>query len=489
MPTLAGINGASLNANILGGVQQGLATRNQLDTLGRNRAADERLALQDQAALAQEARRRQLLGLPQLGGGLGATPPIAQQQAAPQLAGQPAGTQSFALGESPQATPVEQSAPINLDQLAIEFPEEAKQIASARKAQFDNVSARDKQKIESVVMGAAQALASPDPLRALQARRQDLINKNIDTADTDEAIAAYQSGDVEGGNAMLQNMVSLGQQLDILTDTSTKPSTLQQNAIAAGLTPGTPEFQQFISNKVSGVLSPEALAQKSQIAAAGKTDVTVGGTDEGEERKQIAKVRSKQFERVIEAGENAETMLQSLDTLDAIDVDTGALEPAKAAVAAVFEGFGMDASGLADVDGAQSLKAASNRLVNDVLNQAKGPQTEGDAIRAKSTIANLGDSPLAKQFKSDSLRAVALRQKEQQRFIEDFMDENDETFTNARRKWNKFTKETPSLSAVIKNPQTGLPLYFYQFKSMAQQRRPGISETDVIAAWRQANAK
>lgn len=45
-----------------------------------------------------------------------------------------------------------------------------------------------------------------------------------------------------------------------------KGTTLEQNAQAAGLTPGTPEYQQFIANEVQGVLSPSAMEQQLKIA-------------------------------------------------------------------------------------------------------------------------------------------------------------------------------------------------------------------------------
>ena len=220
------------------------------------------------------------------------------------------------------------------------------------------------------------------------------------------------------------------------------------------------------------------------------TEVSVTLPGEKTERQELGKVRARQFERVLTAAENAESTLESLDQLDALDVETGALEPSKAAFAAVVEGLGIDASSIADVGTTQAFKAVSNRLINNVLNLAKGPQTEGDAKRARTTIANLGDSPFAAQFKTDSLRAVALRQIEQADFVESFLenaDPKDQIFTKARKAWNRFKKKTPSLSSAVKNPTTGVPVFFYQFKQQAQQKRPGITDEQIINAWRGAH--
>lgn len=247
-------------------------------------------------------------------------------------------------------------------------------------------------------------------------------------------------------------------------------TTLQKNLQAAGLTQGTPEYQTALLKAI----------QKPGV------QVSIGDEAEGTERKEIAKVRARQFEKLSNDADNAESTLASLDQLDAVDAKTGAFEPAKAAFAAIAEGFGFDAGAIANVTTAQALEGLSNRLVNDVLNAAKGPQTEGDALRARSTLKSLGDDPRAGQFKSDSLRAVALRTVEQREFIDQKIDAGS-TFSAARADWNKFKKKTPSLSAVVKNPNTGLPLFYYQFKRSATQRRPGITDEQIIAAWRKAH--
>jgi hypothetical protein len=208
----------------------------------------------------------------------------------------------------------------------------------------------------------------------------------------------------------------------------------------------------------------------------------------GKERSELSKIHAKHYDKLIDRGEKADSMLANLDQMDAFDIKTGAFEPAKAAFGAILEGFGVDASRLVDVDTAQSFEAVSNRLVNDVLNQAKGPQTEGDALRAKKTIAGLKDSQLAKDFKVASLRALALRTSEQRDFVVDRMDEG-LTFSQASKKWRQFARKTPSLSSVVKDKETGLPMFFYQFKQKAQDLNPDASQEDIVSEWRRLNKK
>ena len=260
--------------------------------------------------------------------------------------------------------------------------------------------------------------------------------------------------------------------LDPMGGDEEKRTSLMKNLQASGLEPGSPEFQQ---------------AMREQLDKPAGTTVTIGGEAEGHERKELAKVMARRFEKLTTDADNAESIIANLDQLDAVGVKTGALEPAKASLAAVMEGFGLDASGVADVTTSQALGAVSNRMVNTVLNAAKGPQTEGDANRARKTIKSLGDDPLAGQFKSDSLRAISLRTIEQREFIEGMID-GGATFSKSRAAWNKFKKQTPSLSAVVKNPQTGLPVFFYQFKQNASRARPGITDKEIIEAWRGAHA-
>jgi hypothetical protein len=259
------------------------------------------------------------------------------------------------------------------------------------------------------------------------------------------------------------------------------------------LQPQGPNYTKFKDAADGRVLGFNETSQKWEV-----TDLPAGAqvapkqplvnVSLGKERDEMAKVHGQRYAKVLEDGDNAESMIQTLDQLDAIDVSTGALEPAKAAFGALAEGFGFDASGFVDVDNAQALEALSNRLVNDVLNKAKGPQTEGDAIRAKSTIASLKDSPLAKQFKSDSLRAVALRTLEQRDYINERVDTG-KTFSQSRAEWNKFKNTVPSLSAIVKDRETGLPMFYYQFKQKAQQANPDATNEEIIQAWQNLNKK
>lgn len=177
MPTLENFNGASLVANPAANLARGMSFNSQLQ--GQQ--------IQDQATLnkmqlAQKANSR-----------------IEQQQVA---------KNQMLTGNNPQAKA----------DYAIQYPEDAKAIADAQKAQFEAAEAPVKARVSSVVNFAAQLKGkSPDAqIRMLTERKNQLSQQGLPTNDTDEHIALIQSGDVEGANAAVDSAIQLGERLNIL---------------------------------------------------------------------------------------------------------------------------------------------------------------------------------------------------------------------------------------------------------------------------------
>lgn len=328
-----------------------------------------------------------------------------------------------------------------------------------------------KQKSQNLFNTVARLRTLPDAQKIpfLQQNIADVDARGGDSSESRLALDLAQQDRFEELNAGLDNLFQTGVNTGFLKAQPTAATTsLQKNLEAAGLQQGTPEFQAAV---LKATTKPQ----------------TVIGTGETEEVKALAKQRVARFGDIQKAADNATSLLDNLNQLDAIDVQTGALEPAKVAIAAVAEGFGIDASEIANATNAQAFNAVSGRLVNEVLNAATGPQTDQDADRARRTIATLGDTPGAAQFKNNSMRSVALRQVEQRDFIADQLDQ-DKNLSQANKSWREFKRKTPALSSVVKGPE-GLPVFFYQFKDNAQQQRPGISEQEIIDAWRSVHAK
>lgn len=244
--------------------------------------------------------------------------------------------------------------------------------------------------------------------------------------------------------------------------TPIQPTTAQRDIAAEGLQPGTPEFQQ-------------ALRERRLKPA---TQITLGA----KEGQELAKLRAQDLRTLRAKGEKAEEELTQLDVLENIDVQTGALEPAKLALASFLEGFGVDASGIANVTSGQAFTAESGKAVLRVLERQKGPQTDDDRRQIAKTIVRLGNVPQANTFIAASARAFARRTVEQRDFFNDFLFKN-ETLKGATRAWNIFKRNTPMVSKRVRTPE-GLPVFFFNFRDRVRAANPEASEAEILQAWR-----
>jgi hypothetical protein len=219
------------------------------------------------------------------------------------------------------------------------------------------------------------------------------------------------------------------------------------------------------------------------------TNITLEAEGKGlsEEQKALARSRVKRFEALQTAADNAIDQNEQLAQMEALDVSTGfGTESLAVLGAAVNKTFG-DGVGDAligeNVSALQGFKGVGARLVNTELNKATGPQTDGDAKRAASTLANLSNEADANTFLVNSLQAINARKVEQAQFYESYL-ERDGSLKGANKAWRDFKNQTPMLSGVVKNPQTGLPMFFNQFKGEIKRRQPELNDQQIIEAWR-----
>ena len=197
--------------------------------------------------------------------------------------------------------------------------------------------------------------------------------------DTVAAMEMLQQGDFDGLRRGINSVKQAGTVLGYID--APKPTTLQQNLIAAGLQPGTPEYQEALLTSIN----KPGVSITNNPEAKGLT----------EEQKALAKSRVGRFEAIQLAADNAIDQDEQLAQLENIDISTGFGTEARgffaSVVNAIFgEGMG-DALLNVDLPALQGFRGVSARLVNSELNKAKGPQTEGDAQRAANTLANLSN--------------------------------------------------------------------------------------------------
>lgn len=111
----------------------------------------------------------------------------------------------------------------------------------------------------------------------------------------------------------------------------------------------------------------------------------------------------------MDAAKAAKQANADLDVLDKLPISekTGWGAQAKAGAANVLQSLGLAGEDAKKMAGdAQVFNSILNRQVWGLLGQQKGPQTEGDAQRARDTFAQLGNTPRANEFIKDLARAT-----------------------------------------------------------------------------------
>jgi hypothetical protein len=247
-----------------------------------------------------------------------------------------------------------------------------------------------------------------------------------------------------------------------------KKTVLEQNLIAAGLIPGTPAYQQAVSDATKKV----PLIQNNA---------------ETEQQKGIAQIHTKKYADVQAKATAAESTIQDVENIKAIDPKTNATAPIRAQLAAVAEGIGLKglANSIGDATKQQSLDAVVNSLTLGVLNQQSGTKTDFDFKIAKSTIANLGDTPEAFKFKVGYIEASARRDIEHRDFLDQQIDSG-VSLPEANRNWNKYIKDTPLISSKV-TTEDGAPQTFYQFQQTLVNDDPETTPAEALNAWRSLN--
>lgn len=230
---------------------------------------------------------------------------------------------------------------------------------------------------------------------------------------------------------------------------------------------------------------PEVAAQKTQIAAAGKSTTNVNTYQEKEEDKAYGKSLVGQYDKIIEQAEGAQSELNNLYMLDKMQIDTGAAEPAKAflgkwALALGFSQEQLDNIGIQNVGTTESFEGVAQNLVLTKMQLQKGPQTEYDAQRIAKTVATLGNTPEAKDFLIKASIALREREIEQARFYDNWKADKG-TFDGARNAWNHWKETTPLMGT---NPSSDVPVFYQEFMTRTAEANPDASPDAIRKLWR-----
>ena len=262
---------------------------------------------------------------------------------------------------------------------------------------------------------AAQATQSIDPSMAAgyaqQGQARKLADLSLDAKQLDivgkraKAAAQLFNPAVVTDEASWQAAMARGEQLGLNVPRGTPYSAEAVKALQLGALDVKDQLAQQNADRTAKQNAigktepfPEAVArQKADIARSGRTEVAYNSNGEKEEDKAYGKTLVKEFEEVRGRADNAATELQALNMLKSIDVDTSAIEPAKAWVSKYAEALGFNPQniGLETATNAQAFVGIANKLILTVMQAQKGPQTENDAKRIEKTVASLGNTPAA----------------------------------------------------------------------------------------------
>jgi hypothetical protein len=334
--------------------------------------------------------------------------------------------------------------------------------------------AEDQRENDVLTKTSLNALSIDNPLQRrlyLERKREQFIIDKRNTKNIDRALAQDDTQLEQTLTMQAREGVKVADLFKQQFPDAPTPTSLQKNLAAAGLVPGSEEFKAAV---LDGTASPS-------------TTVTVG---DGEQAfsKEMAKGQAKGVMLVNEQADAAIDANQSLSVLENIDIETGALEPAKLALASFATAFGIDGSKIANVAGGEAFNAEAQRIVLSIKATQKGPQTDKDEITIRKTVASLGNSKQGNQFIIDSARALNNRRIGRKDFYDQFLQSTGGKFknkdgVNADAAWSKFKRETPMISANQRTPE-GLPVFFYKFDEAVRSANPDATRGQILEAWR-----
>lgn len=265
-----------------------------------------------------------------------------------------------------------------------------------------------------------------------------------------------------GGNAALADAVAGPQ------PTPAAPAPAPQ----AGGTQYSPETLKLMT--LANPAMANAVVGQQELAIKQK-EASPGYQGDKAEAEATAKSMVARADETLKAGDVAQQQLYNINLAREIPLDGGALAPAKAKADALFKAFGVDTKGLGleDATSAQTFTGLMQNLVLQKQIEQKGPQTEADAKRMEATLAQLGNTPEARQFLLDVGAAQLERNVDKKRFFLDWQEKHS-SYKGAEKAWQEgrggeplpiaWDKYQPATAGAPAAPQVGMEQDGWRFK-------------------------
>lgn len=204
-----------------------------------------------------------------------------------------------------------------------------------------------------------------------------------------------------------------------------EPSDIEKRAIAAGFTPGTPPFQEFIK---TATLRPNSVTNVNMPDARG--DVKY--------QEEMGKLLAQEFTGLQSAGTAAQTSLAKFDRLGGLldGVNTGAFKGTTTQMKAIAKSAGVDLDSLGitdDVAPAQAAKAITNEIALQLRNPAGGAGMPGalsdkDREFLLQMVPGLENTPEGNKTLVDYWRRINKRNIEIAKMSRDYTRKNNGRF-------------------------------------------------------------
>jgi hypothetical protein len=308
-------------------------------------------------------------------------------------------------------------------------------------------------------------------LALAEQRQQRLLDEGRDPRHTAQQLQWAKEGNFDRVNQDISADLEIAYQGDILKRPPVqKESAYEKQLRIAGVRPGSPEAKRLTRAKLEQQGKPNTIVQ-------------LGAKKEAE---KLSELRAGRYDEMQDRALAAEEQNAQLDALSHIDVQTGFGVQQRGQLASIINGLGGNGEALTGVDpaNAQAFNAVTGKLVLDIMATQKGPQTDKDQQRIAKTLPTIANEQLANRFTLSSLKAINLRRIAQRDFYENYLYEN-ETLKGADKAWSDFKQDTPMVSDQVKDPATGLPMFYFQFARKAREHNPNATKAQIDKAWRE----
>ena len=183
-------------------------------------------------------------------------------------------------------------------------------------------------------------------------------------------------------------------------------------------------------------------------------------------------------ETIVPEAMSGDKMLTTVGMIRQIPRTQDAFAPYREKLGSVMNAIGMDGTMVKEAQNIQQIRPLLNRMANSILNAAKGPQTDQDAIRAYGEFMKIEDTQAAADFMYEWAEENARRSKMKKQMY-DLAAKEKGTMREGENYWN-MTDYAKAQPVTVLN---GKPWAFSKWRDKFIKSNPTAEVKDAIEAW------